>query len=243
MIKHLFQPPGIQLILLLIAVLIWFRYRHLSFVLMLIATVSLWLLSTGPVAHLLMKELEQRTPTLPDVIPPDVGAIVILGAGVLGNTPEYHMQPQPGALLTQRLRYGMKLAKKTDLPILVSGGPYHGIIEAKVMARYLDDHDVYTRWLEDISQTTRENALGTAQLLNKEGIHKVILVTHAWHMPRAVMAFQKVALDVVPAPTAQASRRVMPTGWRAWLPSISNLRKSQLAIHEYGGLLWYRFIY
>ncbi|MCL6270396.1 YdcF family protein [Sansalvadorimonas sp. 2012CJ34-2] len=240
MIKHLFQPPGIQLVMLLIAVLIWFRYRHLSFVLVLAAMVSLWLLSTGPVSHWLMKNLEQQAAYLPDRIPPDARAIVILGTGVLGNTPEYDMEPQPGALLTQRLRYGVKLARETGLPVLVSGGTFHGINEAEVMADFMEEHGVPVKWQEDISKTTRENALGSAQLLNKEGIHKVLLVTHAWHMPRSLMAFKQVALDVIPAPTAHASRRVMPSGWQTWLPNIFNLRKSQLAIHEYAGLLWYR---
>ena len=225
MIKHLFQPPGIQLVMLLIAVLIWFRYRHLSFVLVLMATVSLWLLSTGPVAHALMKNLEQRTATLPETPPSDAGAIVVLGAGVLGNTPEYDMEPQPGALLAQRLRYTVKLAKETGLPVLVSGGTFRGINEARVMADYLRDHGIKTRWLEDKSRTTRDNALYTAELLKKEGIHKVLVVTHAWHMPRALIAFKQVALDAIPAPTSKASNRSIPSGWRTWIPDVFSPEK------------------
>ena len=243
MIKVLFQPPGVQLILLLIAVLLWFRYRHLSFVLVVIAMVSLWLLSTGPISHMLMKNLEQRTTSLPDTLPSDIGAIVILGTGVMGNTPEYDMEPQPGALLTQRLRYGIKLAKETGLPVLVSGGTRSGINEAEVMADYLGEHGVQAQWQEYASRTTKDNALGSAMLLREEGIHTVLLVTHAWHMPRSLMAFRQVALDAIPAPTAKASYRAMPTGWKTWLPDINNLRKSQQALHEFAGILWYRLFY
>ena len=56
-----------------------------------------------------------------------------------------------------------------------------------------------TKWLEEKSLTTKENALYTRQLLEKEGIHKIILVTNEWHMQRAKLLFQQQGFDVLPA--------------------------------------------
>ena len=56
-----------------------------------------------------------------------------------------------------------------------------------------------TKWIEPKALTTKENALFTKQMLEKEGIHKIILVTNEWHMQRAKLLFQQQGFDVLPA--------------------------------------------
>ncbi|WP_196221508.1 YdcF family protein [Sansalvadorimonas verongulae] len=165
-------------------------------------------------------------------------AIVILGTGVLGNTPEYDMKPQPGALLIQRLRYGLKLHKETGLPILVSGGSRYNINEAQVMKAFLEEHGATVRWTEADSRSTRDNARNSAALL---GQSRVLLVTHAWHMRRAAGEFERAGFEVTRAPTARFGTRLSPSRFDAWLPDVRYLRKSQLALHEYTGMAWYWF--
>ena len=76
--------------------------------------------------------------------------------------------------------------KKTQLPLLISGVSPTGASEAKVSMQELKDFfNVPTQWLEEKSLTTKENALFTRQILEKEGINKIILVTNEWHMQRA----------------------------------------------------------
>ena len=54
--------------------------------------------------------------------------------------------------------------------------------------------------IEDQSNTTQENALRSAEILKKDAIQSVYLVTHFWHMPRAKAVFEKQGLKVVDAP-------------------------------------------
>lgn len=242
MLKSLFQPPGLQLVMLAVAILCWFRFRHLSFALVLLAFASLYLLSTAAVSNALLKGLESGTiyhAKAHNIQGHSPEAIVILGTGVLGNTPEYEMEPQPGALLIQRLRYGLKLQKETGLPILVTGGSRYGINESQVMQTFLEEHGAKVQWMEASSRTTRDNAKNSAALL---GDKHILLVTHAWHMPRAASAFEKAGFTVTAAPTARLGTRLSLSRLEAWLPDARYLRKSQLALHEYVGMVWYRFL-
>ena len=105
----------------------------------------------------------------------------------------------------------------------------------------VDDFRVPVVWTEEHSRTTWENAEYSKAILDREAIGRVYLVTHAWHMPRAVNAFKAVGLDPVPAPTGFASTSsTSEARLLLWLPSARALSDSALALHEHLGLLWYR---
>jgi len=92
------------------------------------------------------------------------------------------------------------LQKETHLPLLITGASPTGAIEAKIAAEELKNFfNVPTKWIEPKALTTKENALFTKQMLEKEGIHKIILVTNEWHMQRAKLLFQQQGFDVLPA--------------------------------------------
>jgi uncharacterized SAM-binding protein YcdF (DUF218 family) len=55
------------------------------------------------------------------------------------------------------------------------------------------------RWKEQNSRNTAENALYTKEILSQENITHIILVTHAFHMHRAVEQFKQQGLQVMPA--------------------------------------------
>jgi hypothetical protein len=124
-------------------------------------------------------------------------AIVILGGGRqkgAKDLPEYQYQnTSPQSM--ERLRAGARLAKVTKLPVLLTGGApdrtgTKDLSEAKVMSMVLKEElGIDARWLEEQSNTTQENALQSAQILKKEGIKTIYLVTHFWHMPRAKTQF------------------------------------------------------
>lgn len=246
MMKTLLLPPGLQIVLLVMASIFLGRYRVASWVLVLIAVSTLYFLSIRPVADKLVGWLEVQQPTLDTNLfqqqtPPE--AIVVLGSGIHGYTPDYDMLPQPSALLLQRLRYAARIAGQTGLPILVSGGAANGINEAAVMDRVLlEDFGVTTHWQEDQSMTTMDNGRLSKAILSQSNISRIILVTHALHMTRAAKVYRSQGFKVVTAPTAYL-RTLQQHDWRHWLPMMEELRKSQLALHEMGGLLWYRIRY
>lgn len=101
------------------------------------------------------------------------------------------------------------------------------------------DFGVPTRWVEGKSENTRQNADYSAEILLPQGVRRIALVTHAFHMPRSVPAFEAAGFEVVPAPTAfLGSRRdVMLLDF---IPRYDVMRTSGFALHELIGMLWYR---
>jgi len=74
--------------------------------------------------------------------------------------------------------------------------------------------------------------------LQKAGIKKIYLVTHAWHMPRSADVFRRAGFEVVEAPAAFTTRYRVDL--LAFLPRAESLRDSKIFVHEVIGLLWYR---
>ncbi|NOR81438.1 MAG: YdcF family protein [Methyloprofundus sp.] len=173
-------------------------------------------------------------------------AIVVLGGGLRSPAPEYAQQITLQNRTLLRVRYAALLAKQTQLPILVSGGKvFDSSIpsEAEMMAEVLtNEFNQKVRWQERNSRNTAENALYTKKILSGEGMRRIILVTHALHMRRAVEQFQQQGLQVMPAPTVFWSRSD-EFGVFSILPSASALQRSSLVIHELMGQLWYKFRY
>ena len=126
-------------------------------------------------------------------------AIVLLGGGLRDSKELYAPLASTGIQL-ERLRYAAFLQKETHLPLLITGASPTGAIEAKIAAEELQNFfNVPTKWIEPKALTTKENALFTKQMLEKEAIHKIILVTNEWHMQRAKLLFQQQGFDVLPA--------------------------------------------
>ncbi len=200
------------------------------------ATVAL---STPLVAHLLLASLQEAEPIPPDAAVIDAEAIVVLSADVDCDPPEYG-EDQPGALTMLRCRYGAALARRTGLPLLLSGGILRQDRRpvSHVMRDFVQDElGTPVRWVEEASTTTRGNAEYSARLLAREGVERIALVSHAWHLPRASAAFQKAGLEVLPAPMAP---HAPPNGLlQSLVPRGGSFRDSTWAVHEWVGRLWY----
>jgi uncharacterized SAM-binding protein YcdF (DUF218 family) len=188
--------------------------------------------------------LEARTAALDSRHPngqPQADAIVILGSGTYFHAPEYAGQDTVNGLTLQRLRYGAKLQRETGKPVLVTGGKLFGnsVSEAQQMRSSLEqDFRVAVRWTEDASDNTFDNARHSFQILQKAGIKKIYLITHAWHMPRSAGVFRHAGFEVAEAPTAFTTRHRVDM--MAFLPRAESLRDSKIFVHEIFGLLWYR---
>ncbi|HLY96501.1 MAG TPA: YdcF family protein, partial [Sideroxyarcus sp.] len=131
--------------------------------------------------------------------------------------------------------------RQTGKPILVTGGAPLGnsSSEAEQMKHVLEqEFRVPVRWAEGASDNTSENARLSRQILQPEGIQRVYLVTHAWHMPRALYAFRAAGFQATPAATAYTTR--YRTDLVAFIPSADALRDSRIFMHELVGMFWYR---
>lgn len=194
------------------------------------------LLALPLVADTLMTSLETGLPAGGAGPPPQ--AIVILGGDVraIAGPPG----ELPGPLTLARLQGGAALARAAHLPVLVTGGIVDpdGPPVAEVMAASLaQDFATQARWIEPRSATTWENARFSAAMLRPAGITRVYVVTHAWHMRRALIAFADTGLAVTPAPLPRD--RPPRLRLRAFLPQVGAWRKSYWALHEWIGCAWY----
>ncbi len=167
-----------------------------------------------------------------------VQAIVILGGGVEPHADEYN-SPTLSEASMSRLIYGLHLANITHLPMAFSGGRGWGgpssqapeaVVADAVLTRL---HAPALRWQENQSRDTRENARMTAEMLKKDGITRIALVTHAWHMPRSVRNFEATGLQVLPAPMGYIRNHEQPV--LQWIPSGHALQDSCNVLKEWLG--------
>lgn len=188
-----------------------------------------------------VKLLTQPLENFPALQAPELAtgeAIVILGGGQRRHLAEYG-GAAPNHLTLERLRYGARLARQSDLPVLMSGGIVrHGeTAEALIMAASLhSDFGVKARWVEVESRDTQENARYSARILEAAGIRRIVLVTHAAHMRRALNEFKAQGIAVIPAPTA-ALFNAADFDWSSDLvPGPSAAVAGWYATHEWLGL-------
>lgn len=237
-------PPAGPLLLVLLGLLFARRWR-IGAALGLLGAVALWLLSCHAVAVELSRALLPLPApvSLADLKQARVQAVVVLGGGVHPQAPEYGTpQPAPSTLI--RLRYGVRLARTAGLPLAFAGGKgWAGNGQAseaeavREVAR--QDFGLAPRWVDDQSRDTAENAVNTALLLQRDNVRRIALVTDAWHLPRAVRAFQRVGFEVLPAPTALPSQ---DDHWLIeWLPSSEGLRLSRQVLREWLALQMARY--
>ena len=239
LLAALLLPPGNGLLLLALAGL--FRRRRWAPAFAVVGALLLFLQSLPPVAQALMASLERQAG--PVVVAAEgAQAIVVLGGGLDADAPEYGGDTA-GERTLGRLRYGAVLARRFELPVLVTGGQpsYASRAEADVMAEFLQNElAVAVRWRETAALDTEGNAAFSAAILHDAGVQRVLLVTDAFHMPRARELFERAGLSVVPAPLWFRAAETRRQGLLDWLPRASALRYSYYALHEWLGRLWLR---
>jgi uncharacterized SAM-binding protein YcdF (DUF218 family) len=111
--------------------------------------------------------------------------------------------------------------------------------EAQAMKTVLEhEFKAPVTWMEDASANTLENARASFKILKAQGITRIYLVTHAWHMPRSQRIFEASGFAVVAAPTAFSTSHGFTL--LDCLPQAYALRQSSVFFHEIIGLIWYR---
>lgn len=236
----LLLPPFSLIWLCALGLLLRRRWPRAGVLLSLSALLILTLLSTRFGAMLLVRPLEQLHAPLIATRGLDAQAIVVLGGGRISQAPEYGAADVPNLYTLARLRYAARLQRITGLPLLVSSGMPDGApqSEAALMATVLrDDFKVPVRWVEGESDNTAQNARFSAQMLGRDGVTRIVLVTDAIHMARAQQAFANNGLQVIPAATVFYSRE---RGTAVdWVPRAQWLHLSAYASHEWLGRVWY----
>lgn len=238
-IKALILPPAGLFVLGALGFALRKRWPRLARGVWIAALALGYLISTPFLGSALLRSLESEPVLDPRAPLPSVGAIVILGGDHAPHAPEMPGGEGIGPLTLERLRYGAQWARRSGLPILVTGGIPRNAKRstAALMAETLGEWGLEVEWVEERAWNTATNARFSAEMLSDEGIDSVLLISQAWHLPRARRAFEAQGLRVLPGPTAFEPR----PDWdlRAWIPSANGLRESTYGIHEWLGRGWY----
>ncbi len=239
-IAKLLLPPGGFLFVGLAALLLW---RHgVGRALLGLMLLALWALSAPLPSWPLIRALQWQPPlTAETAEAAGAQAIVVLGGGRKLYTADYGDTVNHWTLI--RLRYAARVHRWTNLPVVPVGGAPNGegLPEGLLMRDILlDELQVPVLAHESESRNTYENGLFAARLLQPQGIRRIILVTQAIHMPRAVRVFEHAGFEVVPAPTDYTAPSI---GLYAFTPNAEAFFESYLALHELFGRWWYQLRY
>ena len=233
LVEYAIFPPG-SIIIVFLVISLFSTKKKFVFYLSLFCAVVLYLASISPVKNMLVSPLEQSYK-----IPKNLhaNAIVVLGAG------SYNKNTLDGDSLN-RLVGGYILYKKLHLPIIFSGGYATSTRStANIAKKILEQMGVNSKdiFIDNKSFDTNQNAIYTAKICRKQNFRKIILVTSAYHMRRAVMLFKKHNLDVIPYPVD--FKESHSYNFYSYLPTLGNLVISTEALREYLGYLYYKLIF
>ncbi|MBF0329627.1 MAG: YdcF family protein [Nitrospirae bacterium] len=236
-------PPGIFILILLIAGIWLFFRKNWKFGLVNILTACLmWFMSITPMSDAALQRLEAEF-KIPQNIEGDV--IVLLGGGVYDEVLDFSGLGAPHKDMLSRIITAVRLQKKINAPIIISGGKVfdHKRAEAPIVMRFLTDLGVPKEKIivEDKSRDTIENGRFTLAICEQKGFKKPVLVTSAYHMKRSVMSFKIAGLDVTPFPADFKTWRNKKYGWNDYLPG--NFETMNTAAREYMGIAYYKIAY
>lgn len=229
-------PPAGPILMVMLGLALLGRHRRVGTTLAWLGASTLLALAM-PVVSAQLVAMSGGARALDLTQPLNAQAIVITGAGVRLQAPDYGADTL-APLTLERARYGAHLAKKTGLPVLVTGGVMtRGMSEAALMRNTLQqEYAVPVRWIEARSRNTRQNARFSAAALLPQGIQRVAVVTHAFDARRARMEFESAGFQVVSAPTGIGFNRQRRLAVRDFLPAPSAFLGSYYACYELAAL-------
>lgn len=246
----LIYPQGLACLLLLVALLVLKRRPGWGRGLVGLALVVLLVSGNSQVAATVVRSLEWQHLPPPDL--PTTEAIVVLGGGIKPPNP-----PRPWVDVAEegdRVLHGARLYLAGKAPLLiVSGGRVDwregGPSEAEDMATLAQGMGVSPQAIlqETTSLNTYENAVNVRAILTENEVARVLLVTSALHMPRALRVFRRQGIDAIAAPTdflvTADQVNATQTTWQgqllALLPQTDALHSLTRAMKEYLGMAIY----
>ena len=231
-------PPGIFVVAaFILGVWLLKRARRASWACFALAGL-MWFCSSAPFEDLCFSGLENAY-----VVPADLRAdvVVVLGGGIYADSPSVSSGERLSPSSLARMSAAAEVYRKTHLPLLVSGGaPFGDDPEAAAYKLYLVESGVPPGAVvtEERSRDTRENALFSKKICDEKGYKKILLLTSAYHMRRAVFLFKKAGFtQIVPLPVARQVRRGRKYHYNDFLPGPGIPGK---ALNEWFGLVFYR---
>ena len=244
MMQAFFLPPSLILLLLVISLILIYMKRKWGKRLLFVTIIIYYFLSINPVTELLLMSLENKYPFI-DVPSQEIKYVVVLDGGIINNQSVLPPTSRLSSSSNARVLEGIRLYNQiNDGYLILSGGGSSLFLQEESPCLFMKDMAMLFSVeeqrivLECQSRDTYEEARELKKIL---GSKPFLLVTSAFHMPRSMYIFKKLGLKAVAAPSdfiAQGKKRYI---FFDFLPKISCLMNSSLAINEYFGLIFYRF--
>ncbi len=240
------SPLALALVLAILAWMLRRRRVRWALTLAVLAFVVLWVGSLPAVAYLAASPLESRYPSRSIQDAPVADAILVLGGALVPAHPPRRPNLAMGSS-SDRIWQAAALYRAGKAPwVIVSAGNLHpreGLqVEADAIAQMLTVLGVPPErtLLEGRSRNTRENAVLVRGLVEQVGARRVILVTSAMHMPRAMQTFRKQwpdsPVELIPFPADAPGEPELKSVWM-WIPSAGGLKVVSKSMKEYAGML------
>lgn len=227
LVWQLVKPSSLILLTALVGLVLWRwplgrRCRSLAVVL----TAAFGLV---PLGAFLLGPLEAKFAT-PQ--PARVDGIIVLAGAELGPLTEFYDEPQLGAMGDRLTTFLMLAARYPQARLVYSGASDAATARQLLLGTGLDPQRIV---FEDRSRNTCESASVARALVQPAPEHTWLLVSSAFHLPRAALCFEAAGWEVLP----------YPTDFRRWpnpfyFDLVANLEDLDLAAHEWLGLLYYR---
>ncbi|PCI50452.1 MAG: hypothetical protein COB49_03900 [Alphaproteobacteria bacterium] len=239
----LMQPSNLIFIFTLVSLLLIWRGRRKSGLSILTTCMILYaLIMAGPLTGWLMVPLEKRFSVYTNDVSqgPYSGIIILAGAERLTYSTESNQVNLDGA--AERLIEAAKLARAyPDLPVIYcGGGRIEGMLtEVDIARKFFTEAgiDLSRIRFDDQSYNTYTNAIEAKKLIKKNETGKWLLVTSAFHMPRAAGAYRTAGINIQPYPVDY--RTALRTSLISSPNAGRNLYELDFAVHEWVGLLAY----
>lgn len=245
-IAWFFMQPSNLLVALAVlgALLLLGRYRRPGGIVLGAALAGIVVCGFSPFGHLLVLPLEDRFPLWQqgDARPPD--GIIVLG-GSFDTTVSAGREIVALNEAGERLTAFAELARRYPAAKLVfTGGSgriiFAGASESDVARSLFAGLGIEPDRLilEDQSRNTWQNAVLTRDLVDPQAGERWLVVTSAWHMPRAIGCFRAAGFDVEAYPVDYRTRGWSDL-WRPFSAVSEGLRRVDTATREWIGLVAY----
>ena len=225
------------------------RWKTAGIRLALVGCAALLVSGLSPLGDLLIRPLENRFPRAELGAGPEgiAGIIMLGGAGDSRVAGRPDVAPLNEA--AERVTEGLVLARRFPKARVVFSGGSGALLtreppEARAAGRLLVALGIEPGrlMLEDKSRDTHENAVFTRRMIEPKPGERWLLVTSAWHMPRAIGCFRQAGFPVEAWPVDyRTPRRMRLLPLNASIPASipEGLRRIDLAVREYAGLVMY----
>jgi uncharacterized SAM-binding protein YcdF (DUF218 family) len=238
-VPALFLPLGVCIMLTLAGIA--FRRRWLIG----LSVTILWLTSTPLVSAPLMRATEGWAQRLPAAAAPSADAIVVLSTGRI-------VAPGPARISEwsdpDRFFGGVELFRAGKAPLLIFTGAWSpwapdAPLEGDILSAFAKDFGVPTDRIRTTGRVTntKDEAREVAALLRREPqVKRILLVTSAFHMPRARQAFERAGIAVRPFPVDFRQSEGAGLDITSFVPGAESAAQTQSALRELYGRLFYR---